>query len=272
MRIFSKLFPNNRNKRSGAFDPMDDPALSAPPPSVRTKDIIGSEDSRKPVDASDMPLFSGIGLLYSYNDRNANANLSGTGWLIDRNTVVTAAHNLFNKDAFLKKNGYQPSAVKIWLGQNGPAQSFANVRYAAKWFVHDAYLKNRSKLEYDVAVIKLDRPADAASEPFRIIDLERENGFADIGVVGYPSDIQHPPLKMYYAYGGIVSVESGRLFHNVDTAKGQSGGPILTPHDGGLCVIGIHTQGKDFARTRRLKANMGVVLNASLQNWISSRR
>lgn len=259
--------------RESTADDQDDPRASAPAPMARAKSIIGEKDSREQVaDARTAP-FSQIGLIYGYNSTRGRATAAGTGWLISPDTMVTAAHNVYNREAYRRANKYRPAVVKVWLGYNDDDRPPYGVRRASEIFVHEDYIRDRTKLEFDIAVIKLDQPVEKRHGWLQIVGSSVNISKTPLGLAGFPSDIQRQPLKMFYAYGAMVSIEGNKIIHNIDSATGQSGGPILAPHGGlhsdDVRVVGVHTQGKEAAARLGLIGNMGLLLKGDMLEWIN---
>lgn len=80
-------------------------------------------------------------------------------------------------------------------------------------------------------------------------------GFRDIGsilggtwtVTGYPGDkVDDSGYSMWQDSGALNTIHPNRIYYSMDTAGGQSGGPLWRLESGtscGNCVIGIHTLG-----------------------------
>lgn len=270
MMQLSRIFGGD-GSRQAKQRVVDDPNLEGPDYDYATRDVIGNDDRFQVTDAKEPP-FRQIGLLYGYVDNDSRkAKVSGTGWLIGRDKFVTAGHNLFNK-RYGRKNNHLPACVKIWLGQNGESASGFGVRRAEHFIVHSEYLRNRRNDEFDIAVIKLDRPVDEKHGFLHAIEAPHA-GEMPIGVVGYPykKNQYDPPTRMFYSYGEIALWRKPVLFHTADTGEGQSGAPILIEQNNGVRVIGVHTRGDNAGRRHGVHANMGILLTRELLQWIRAQ-
>ena len=120
---------------------------------------------------------------------------SGTGWLLDEQTVITAAHNVNaigrNRKAEHVKNVVVSSG---YSGKKTVTTNDVEIRRGKAVVVHSGYYAKDSKShhswweKYDLAAIRLDKPFQKA-EPFRWVNTPPVANHIKIQVVGYPDDL-----------------------------------------------------------------------------------
>ncbi|KAF2877316.1 hypothetical protein BDV95DRAFT_558920 [Massariosphaeria phaeospora] len=181
-------------------------------------------------------------LIMGYS-RSSGTEYMATGWLIEDDIVVTAGHCLYDS-----KGGYL-QYIKAYVGYIGPesaAKRDKNCQMRLGKFAAAPveYIKTYG-LVHDVGFIQLERPFDGIT-PFRFEDTPVASKGMDLGVVGYPGDINDGnEMYEHWAVTKIDVARNGFLSYEIDTANGESGSPILqrTPHSGEIRPIGVHAEG-----------------------------
>jgi V8-like Glu-specific endopeptidase len=232
--------------------------------SKRIKDIIG-EDTRAPVEDTLVSPFKHHGLIYGKNREKDRAATIGTGWLAGPDTFVTAAHVIFDPTKYW--NDGLPKITKIWLALNGIENPPVPVKSEKRIIVHERYTRDQTDIDHDIAIVKLKEPVDG-----RYGWLPFGNGLSSdqFMIAGYPGDIQASPTRAFVGQGRRVRVDGNRLYHAVDTEKGQSGAPVIVGGAAGNEVVALHTRGGEQAVALGLEANMALLLDGDLGEWIKS--
>jgi len=186
--------------------------------------------------------------------RVATGTAYGTGCLIGRRTILTAAHNFFvNGRKVFNRD------VRITLGTDGDRSRPVLGTYAVTNVeTHSAYNPARIVSPYDIAVVGLRAPypadevANLGSQSWTEITASRllhEQAF----ISGYPVDRPHARSRtepanavQFWHVEQVTDIAAGELFYAVDTTPGQSGSPILVqlPLENGrtdTVAVGIHT-------------------------------
>lgn len=151
---------------------------------------------------------------------------SGSGWLIDPLTVVTAGHNVYDP-----KSREYASEVIVRIGVMDDNFKHRRVEErVARWVVLHLGYYELGLAKHDMAVIKL----ESAFDHVQCIDCVQapvSATAADLQVVGYPGDL---PLRgkkslkgcvMYLSQGKItydLSTAHWRLRHNLNTFEGKA--------------------------------------------------
>lgn len=200
---------------------------------VSIKVVVGA-DERITVNSRQGAYLRHAYLAFAKNDGNYRCS----GALIGRSTIVTAGHCLYDgakggwvqgMNAFF---GIQDNAAYL----SCPATS---ITVSSNWV-------NSHQPEHDWGVINLGCPVG---------DYIGTMGYTDPGgalppsgnwnVSGYPGD--RPNYQLTVAAGQLQLADIGTRFrYTMDTAGGQSGGPIwsMNPGNGCIeCVVGVHTTG-----------------------------
>ncbi|KFY11108.1 hypothetical protein V492_04655 [Pseudogymnoascus sp. VKM F-4246] len=169
----------------------------------------------------------------------------GTGWLVDKDTIATAGHCVFSK-----VSGHL-NGVTVVFGYHGKQSQHSldtemqhGSHVALHWGWYDA---NRKK--NDIALIRLSAPVRTI-KPF-LYENTPEQGSSLLRVVGYPFDKGGPSDRggyMYMSEGNttwVLDDEDAMLKYTMDTAGGNSGGPVfrVNTQERTLTVIATHCNG-----------------------------
>lgn len=152
----------------------------------------------------------------------------GTGWLIDNDTVITAAHNLYNT---IEKS--HATHIDVFVGYTstgftGPAK--CEQRRAETAGIHWGYYVTGRHV-YDMGVLRLSSPFAAASAiPYKMTPYNLAQN-TNLRVVGYPGDLPTTDDKkkgrdMYQSQcpvGAANIADNGyQLKYILDTAGGKT--------------------------------------------------
>jgi V8-like Glu-specific endopeptidase len=192
----------------------------------------------------------------------------GTGWLIDHDTVVTAAHNLYSPTE--KSHAID---IRIHIGytqEKTTAHVRSEERRAQAVAVHWGYYAT-GQPQYDFAIVRLKSPFQKVRAiPFKKTPSVIPSA-TKLRVLGYPGDLpmDDQQLKGHIMYSSQCRVKAHDLEENgylieylLDTAGGNlknmasrnlyrkltklgnSGGPVLeVSDDDKFCAIGVHCYG-----------------------------
>jgi V8-like Glu-specific endopeptidase len=210
--------------------------------------IVPTYDRRKEVeDTLDAP-FCAIGYVqatlatpYNYVDPADGSIKSalytrGSGCLIGKNIVLTAAHN------FIDPSGRREvAAIEFWLGVQYDAKTKAATaaRKIPAVSIHypQQYKDNQSSTE-DYGLIFLRDCVDGVSF---LPETSLKVGQI-CNVTGFPYD---KGMKMMTCEGKVTDIKDDIASYDIDSECGQSGCPLWVERDGQYFVKGVHVRGPE---------------------------
>ena len=163
-------------------------------------------------------------------------NYMCSGWLIGTYAVATAAHCLY-------QSGQYSTNFQVVFGVNGYSA------VAACTVDHTSFPPIWASSQHpddDWGVIKINCNAGAVFGEFGYVIPTVGPGGGGYAVTGYPADktSSSAGYTMWEDQGPILTVNSKRVFYNMDTFGGQSGGPVWRNETGcGICSSAIHAYG-----------------------------
>jgi V8-like Glu-specific endopeptidase len=195
-----------------------------------------------------------------------NGKFTGTGWLIDARTVITAGHNVWNPPADPDEPDRAVGKVKRITvtpaqldGRGGPFGSrvtnhFDHFVYDKRW-EKEPY-NDPARRYYDYGAILLNEPGFKLPfyfTPWAMPPEKWEHSMC-LNCGGYPADLN---CRFVTAAGNACSVSPGgslfigpnkeMVIHSTDTEGGESGGPIFWTDGHQYYVLAVHTQGVGLA-------------------------
>jgi protease YdgD len=182
------------------------------------------EDNRIPLDRPDYP-WRAIGKVF-------NAGCSGT--MVGRDIVLTAAHcvvdpatkQIANNLTWFRPNYVNASApVESWIEQIWTGTFDPGADRGHDW----AVLRLREPIGDKVGWINVN-PTDAINFP------------GIVTVAGYSADFNGGEVAGAHIDCNTRArfQDANTIFHDCDTARGSSGGPVLAVFNGSLVVVGVN--------------------------------
>lgn len=237
---------------------------------------IISPDTRTQVSNTRVAPYNAICKIYKYLDCGCSTQV-GTGFLISDKCLVTAAHNFVcttvENNRYIHPNG-KVEKINIYFGlyyENDVSMCYAAtlnvIEDSDTIFNYEHYVDNSRSSVYDYAYVVLDEDQQSDLQrintyfdPENLIDTQLNN--KSVIVTGYPSG------KILYTGNGMIrTVDTLRIYHDVDTAGGQSGAPIYyLGSDGKYKVVAIHTSGVGstaYNGGRRIDSSLLELLNSA---------
>ena len=207
------------------------------------------------------------------------------GTLIDKNSVLTAAHCLVNA---------KPDKLQVVVGRTALDQNRGQLRSASRRFIHPRYSGNERAEVYDAAVLKLNRPVKSI-KPIKL-STARQNYLeksahiltsAGWGVVKQrPGPFDILPFRMHEVSVPVVSDSRAKRTYQSQGLKympnlhvaagkkgkgpcfGDSGGPLFD--SGSRTQVGITSYGAGGCGQASYPAVYTEVNNPQIGKWILS--
>lgn len=199
---------------------------------IMPTDIIGEENRVKVPDTTQYPYKTICLLIINYPKE---IGCMGTGVLIGKKTLLTVAHNLYNKD----KGGYATS-IAVYPATYGTTDPYGSTAIS-NFYVSSAYRnatdEDKSGLLDDWAIAELyDEIGSKVGAVMGVSYSEDYSFLVDehmmVTISGYPKDgieSSGTGFKEYYMYTDrdyVVYVDGGNFLCNADGESGQSGSPV----------------------------------------------
>ena len=199
-------------------------------PETVEKEVIGTDDRILIKNTKDFPYRA---VAYMYMERPCGCTMTGTGFLVGKNKLITAAHCLV-----CHEHGVWSNKITFYFGYMND-RNYA-YKYSGRWYAYvGSTFQNGYQNNDDWAVVKL-----------------YENVGDSVGWFGWKSGLsdsvfQNKYLNLLgYRHGvlrwssGPVEVRNSKLIkYTIDTEKGNSGGPLYVIEDGNYYAVAINIAG-----------------------------
>jgi glutamyl endopeptidase len=210
-------------------------SFGAPP---KIAEIVHGPDDRAQIaNTSVYPWRAHASLLITAAD---NSMWIGTGWFIGPHTLMTAGHVVFIKNSGVPGRDGWVKKIQVMPGRNGATLPYgsvtsSNFRSVAGW-------TNNGDENFDYGAIIT--PTELGNTVgwfgfgvYSDADLTAATG----NISGYPGD--KPAGTQWYDHRKIASVNSRKVFYDIDTAGGQSGSAVYRIVNGGRYGVAVHAYG-----------------------------
>ncbi len=169
-----------------------------------------------------------------------NSTWIGTAWFIGPHTLMTAGHVVHIKNSGVPGRDGWVKRIQVMPGRNGNTLPYgsvtsSNFRSVTGW-------TNSGDENYDYGAIIL--PTDLGNTTgwlgfgvYSDADLVASTG----NISGYPGD--KPAGTQWYDSRKIASVNSRKVYYDIDTAGGQSGSAVYRIVNGARYAVAIHAYG-----------------------------
>ncbi|MEY8599962.1 trypsin-like serine peptidase [Staphylococcus shinii] len=181
-----------------------------------------------------------------------NITYIGTGTVIAPDTILTAAHNVYDS-----RLGGWATEITAYAGATANKATIGKAKVDKKYVLPD-WINSQSS-QHDLAVIKLKTSLGEQTGSLGITDKMKLNEV--IQTAGYPAD--KGGWTLYKGSGLLKKVTDFNIYYDIDTYGGQSGSPVWNAENK---IIGVHAYGStplNFA-TKINDTNLKLI-----KNWTS---
>lgn len=216
--------------------------------------------------------YSSIGRLEMFfpkGDKESGSSYYGSGAALDRNLVITAAHNFLPPQFNDHPNTGRMRAEEVRFHHMLTTATISNqnsvrsARVSTHCFIHPEWEKNFNP-NYDIALVFLSESLKLTQVQIdELLKLKVLNGKEEtLRIVGHPNGTIHMSESIGKARWEQAVDSQNIVYHFANTLPGSSGSPIISED---LHIVGTHTTG---ASEETNGANSGVRMRLELLPFI----
>lgn len=210
-------------------------SFGPPPPVAET--VHGPDDRTRITNTSVYPWRASASLLITAAD---NSQWIGTGWFNGPHTLVTAGHCVYIKGSGVPGRDGWVRRISVMPGRNAStlpygAVSSSNFRSVTGWTNN-----GDQNFDYGAIIIPTELGNTVGWFGFGVYS-DADLLASTANITGYPGD--KPAGTMWYDSRRVASVNSRKVYYDIDTAGGQSGAAVYRIISGGRYAIGVHAYG-----------------------------
>jgi glutamyl endopeptidase len=207
------------------------------PPPLRTETVHGPDDRVQINNTAVYPWRVHASLLITAQD---GSRWIGTGWFIGPHTLMTAGHVVYIKNSGVPGRDGWVRNIDVMPGRNGSSLPYGTVRSSNFRSVTGWTNSGDQNFDYGAIIIPTDLGNTTGWLGFGVYsDADLLGSIGNIS--GYPGD--KPTGTQWYDARKIASVNSRKVYYDIDTAGGQSGSGVYRIINGGRYGIAIHAYG-----------------------------
>ena len=210
-------------------------SFGPPPPLSET--VHGPDDRVRINNTGSYPWRVHASLLITARD---GSRWIGTGWFIGPHTLMTAGHVVFIKNSGVPGRDGWVRSIDVMPGRNGSSLPFGTVRSSNFRSVTGWTNSGNENFDYGAIIIPNNLGNTTGWLGFGVFsDSDLRSSVGNIS--GYPGD--KPSGTQWYAARRIDSVNSRKVYYDIDTAGGQSGSAVYRIINGNRYGVAIHAYG-----------------------------
>lgn len=164
----------------------------------------------------------------------------GTGWFIGPHTVMTAGHVVHIKNSGIAGRDGWVSRIDVMPGRNGSQLPYGSVASSNFRSVTGWTSWGDQNFDYGAIILPSELGSTTGWFGFGVYSDSTLLG-STLNVAGYPGD--KPPGTLWYHWNRTASVNSRKVFYDVDTMGGQSGSSVYRIVSGGRYGAAVHAYG-----------------------------
>jgi glutamyl endopeptidase len=210
-------------------------SFGPPPPVAET--VHGPDDRVQITNTSVYPWRAHASLVIVAAD---NSTWIATGWFIGPHTLATAGHVVFIKNSGVPGRDGWVKSIQVMPGRNGSSLPYGSVTSTNFRSVVGWATSGDQNYDYGAIII----PTQLGNTvgwfgfgAFSDAEIQASQG----NISGYPGD--KPAGTQWYDHRNIASVDSRKIYYDIDTAGGQSGSAVYRIVNGGRYGTAVHAYG-----------------------------
>ena len=210
-------------------------SFGPPPPPAET--VHGPDDRVQITNTAVYPWRAHASLLITAAD---NSQWIGTGWFIGPHTLMTAGHVVYIKNSGVPGRDGWVKQIRVMPGRNGNTLPYGSVVSSNFRSVTGWTSSGDENYDYGAIILPTNLGNTVGWFGFGVYsdaDLTASTG----NISGYPGD--KPAGTQWYDAHKIASVNSRKVYYDIDTYGGQSGSAVYRIVNGGRYGIAIHAYG-----------------------------
>lgn len=159
-----------------------------------------------------------------------------TGWFIGPRTLMTAGHCVYDT-----ATNQWATAIKIFPARNGSTAPYGSVMACNLWSVNGWVISENREYDYGAIMLPSTQALGNTVGWYHFFWTSNASALDEkqVNIYGYPGDKNYG--TQWGMRGRIKEVYTRRLFHNVDTAGGESGSAVYETRSDGPYANSIHT-------------------------------
>jgi|RhiMetdeSRZDD1v2_1073273.scaffolds.fasta_scaffold357011_2 glutamyl endopeptidase len=207
------------------------------PPPQHAETVHGPDDRVQINDTAVYPWRAHASLLITAQDGSL---WIGTGWFIGPHTLITAGHVVYIKNSGVPGQDGWVRSIDVMPGRNGDSLPYGTVRSSNFRSVTGWTNDGDENFDYGAIIIPTDLGDTTGWFGFAV--YSDEDLLSAVGnISGYPGD--KPTGTQWYDARRIASVNSRKVYYDIDTAGGQSGSAVFRAINGDRYSLAIHAYG-----------------------------
>jgi glutamyl endopeptidase len=217
---------------SGA-NPIANPVVEAP---LAPEVVIGTDDRIQITNTSVHPWRMHASLRITAAD---NSTWIGTGWFIGPHTLATAGHVVFIYAPGTARHGWV-RGIQVMPGRNGSMLPYGSAT-STDFRSVNGWMQSGDE-NYDYGAIRIPTELGNTVGWFGFgVYSDSDLLATTVNISGYPGD--QPAGTQWYHARRVTSVNSRKVYYDIDTAGGQSGSAVYRVISGGHYGVAVHAYG-----------------------------